>query len=215
MGKFLREKTTAVEFAPLDDRQLADVARSRIKEAGAEIDEHALRHLIGLVGQDVRRLTNEINKLAAAAMPGGKITSEMIDSLVPNSRALTNFTLTDHLVAGRRPQAIAALKKILDDGGEPLALLGLISYNYRRLLMAKEMMSRGADRREVANVTKLRYNDQEPFLAAARRADTKKLTNTICRLAEADLAIKTSIGGSGPAGARMQIEMLVCELALM
>jgi hypothetical protein len=37
----------------------------------------------------------------------------------------------------------------------------------------------------------------------------------MCRLAEADLAIKTSIGGVGPAGARMQIEMLVCELSTM
>jgi hypothetical protein len=32
------------------------------------------------------------------------------------------------------------------------------------------------------------------------------------RLAETDLAIKTSLGGGGPQGARMQIEMLVAEL---
>ena len=215
MGKFLREKTTAVEFARLDDRQLTEMARTRIKEAGAEIEEPGLRHLIGLIGQDMRRLTNEINKLAAAAMPGKMITSALIDALVPNSRELTNFALTDHLVAGRRSHALAALKKILDDGAEPLALMGLISYNYRRLLMAKEMMSRGVDRREVANIAKLRYNDQEPFLAAARHANTKSLIHAIQRLATADLAIKTSMGGSGSAGARMQIEMLVCELALM
>jgi hypothetical protein len=29
------------------------------------------------------------------------------------------------------------------------------------------------------------------------------------------MAIKTSLGGGGPAGARMQLEMLVCELALL
>ncbi|MFN0278888.1 MAG: DNA polymerase III subunit delta [Pyrinomonadaceae bacterium] len=215
MGKFLREKTTAVEFTRLDDRQLTEMARSKIQDAGMQIDEAALRQLIGLVGADVRRLTNEINKLAAAAMPDKIITSALIDALVPNSRELTNFELTDHLVAGRRTQALTVLKKILDDGAEPLALMGLISYNYRRLLMAKELMSRGADRREVANVAKLRYNDQEPFLTAARRADTKNLTHAIKRLAETDLAIKTSLGGSGAAGARLQIEMLVCELALM
>ena len=215
MGKFLREKTTAVEFTRLDDRQLAEIARRTIKDTGAEIDEPALRQLIGLVGQDVRRLTNEINKLVAAAMPDKRITSALIDTLVSNSRELTNFELTDHLVAGRRTHALAALKKILDDGAEPVALMGLISYNYRRLLMAKDLMSRGADIREVASVAKLRYNDQEPFLAAARRADAKSLAHAIKRLAETDLAIKTSMGGSGAGGARLQIEMLVCELALM
>jgi hypothetical protein len=61
----------------------------------------------------------------------------------------------------------------------------------------------------------MRYNDQEPFLAAARRADMSSLASAIKLLAKTDLAIKTSVGGSGPAGARMQIEMLVCELALI
>ncbi len=215
MGKFLRDKTNAVEFTRLDDRQLTEMARTKINDVGAEIDEAALKQLIGLVGQDVRRLTNEINKLAAAAMPGKIITSELVGALVPNSRELSNFDLTDHLIAGRKSQALTVLKEILDDGAEPVALMGLISYNYRRLLMAKELMARGADRREVANAAKLRYNDQEPFLAAARRSDARSLTHAIQRLAKADLAIKTSMGGSGPAGARMQIEMLVCELALV
>ena len=215
MGKFLREKTTAVEFSVLDDAQLTKLARDKIKDAGAEIDEASLRHLIGLVGQDVRRLNNEVNKLAAAALPSKTITSSLIESLVSNSRELSNFDLTDHLVAGRRTQALTALKKILDDGGEPLALLGLISYNYRRLLIVKEMMLRGADRREVASAAKLRYNDQESFFAAARRAEIGSLTRSIRLLAKTDLAIKTSAGGSGPVGARMQIEMLVCELALV
>ena len=76
-------------------------------------------------------------------------------------------------------------------------------------------MTRGADRGEVARVLKLRYSDQENFLAAARRADMGQLTRVLARLAETDLAIKTSIGGSGPQGARMQLEVLVCELAAM
>lgn len=215
MGKFLRDKTTTVEFARLEDRQLAEWARKQVNDAGAEIDERTLNLLLSRTGSDVRRLTNEINKLSAAAMPAKVITTEQIDALVPNSREISNFDLTDHLVAGRKSQALTVLRKILDDGAEPLALLGLISYNYRRLLMAKEMMSRGADRGAVAGAVKLRYNDQEAFLAAARRADMRGLTGAIERLANTDLAIKTSKGGGGPAGGRMQIEMLVCELALM
>ena len=117
---------------------------------------------------------------------------------MPNSRELSNFDLTDHLVAGRKPQALTTLRKILDDGAEPVALMGLISYNYRRLFMAKDLMLRGADRREVEKVMNLRYGNQESFLAAARRADMRNLVFAIQRLAKADLAIKTSIGGSGP-----------------
>jgi DNA polymerase-3 subunit delta len=127
---------------------------------------------------------------------------------------MNSFAFTDHLIAGRASQAVTALNKILNDGAEPLMLLGSLSYTYRRLLMAKDMMERGRDRRDVANAVKLRYNDQESFLAAARRAELNNLTKAIQRLAQTDLAIKTSVGGS-TSGARMQIEMLVCELAGM
>jgi len=215
MGKFLRDRTTSVEFSPLDDDELIQQARREVKAVGAEIDDVSLRYLVSVVGQDVRRLTNEINKLATAALPGKTIRPELIEELVPHSREINNFELTDHLVAGRKTKALEVLKKILDDGGEPLMLLGLISYNYRRLLMAKDMMSRGADQAEVAKILRMPYKGQEPFLATARRAEISSLTRAIRLLAKTDLAIKTSIGGSGQSGARMQIEMLVSELALI
>ncbi len=214
MGKFLSDRTSAVEFKALDDSDLAEWARAEIKKAGAEIDSATLDQLIGVVGPDVRRLQNEINKLAAAAMPTAQITPDLIDALVGRSRDQDHFDVARQIVAGRGKPALAALKRVLDDGADPLQFLGLLAYNYRNLMIAKGLMERGADRREVANAVKLRYSDQEPFLAAARRADPHKLASAIKRLAETDLAIKTSRGGGGPVGTRMQLEMLVCELAL-
>jgi DNA polymerase III delta subunit len=79
-------------------------------------------------------------------------------------------------------------------------------------MIAKDMMENGTDRAGVARTIRLPYHRQEPFLAAARRAPLKYLSSAVHKLAAADLAIKTSLGG-GPKGARMQIEMLVSELA--
>ena len=111
-------------------------------------------------------------------------------------------------------QILKVLHKILDDGAEPVMLLGLISYNFRRLMMVSSMMSNGVERSEVARVMNLRYNDQEDFLRTARRIGTHSLANILKRIAETDLALKSSIGGGGPKGSRMLIETLVCELAL-
>lgn len=214
MSKLLKENTTAVEFKTLSDVELTNWARDKFADAGSEIAREVLNQLIARIGPDVRRLTNEVEKLSAAALPEKNITSELVTSLVTDSREMNSFAFTDHLIAGRGSQAVTALKKILDDGAEPLMLLGSLSYTYRRLLMVKDMMERGLDRRDVASVIKFRYNEQEPFLAAARRAKLGDLTKAIQRLAQADVAIKTSVGGSTN-GARMQIEMLVCELAVM
>jgi DNA polymerase-3 subunit delta len=168
--------------------------------------------LVARVGPDLHRLTNEVNKLAAAALPSNVVTEESIEALVATSRELDNFALTRHLVAGHGGTAIATLKKLLDDGTEPVALIGSISYAFRQLMMAKDYMEQGLDRRQVVGSLRLRYSDQESFLAAARRSKVASLTKAIQEIANTDVAIKTSIGGSG---GRLQIEMLVAKLAIL
>ncbi|HEX3102195.1 MAG TPA: hypothetical protein VHQ01_10400, partial [Pyrinomonadaceae bacterium] len=59
MSKLLKDQTTAVEFKPLDDRELLKWATDKIREAGAEIDGATLNKFIARVGPDVRHLTNE------------------------------------------------------------------------------------------------------------------------------------------------------------
>jgi len=207
ISKLLLEKCVAVEFGELKDAELIGWAKSKLKELNADADMRALNLLVTLVGNNVRRLTNEIEKLAVAALPDRLVTYELVESLVPNSREISNFDLTDHLLAKDKARALQVLKKILDDGAEPLMLLGLISYNFHRLFLSKELMRQGVDRKEIARIMKLHWSKQEDFLATARRTDAEKLSWIMQKIAETDLSIKTS-----KATPRLQIEMLVCEL---
>jgi DNA polymerase-3 subunit delta len=215
MAKLLIENSVAVEFAALEENDLRRWIQDKAKEQNADIDDKAVNHLIGLIGSDARKITSEIEKLAVAALPDKLITYELVEALVPNSREMSNFDLTDHLIAKNKTRALHTLKKILDDGAEPLMLLGLIANNFHRLFLAKEMMNQGVERKEVARIMRLPYGKQEDFLATARRTDARQFSRIMQRIAEADIAIKTSKGGGGNAGSRLQIEMLVCELAAL
>ena len=82
-----------------------------LSELNAEADEKALRHLVGLVGNDVRRLTNELEKLATASLPDSLITYDLVESLVANSREMDNFGLTDHLMDKNKKQILAYIKE--------------------------------------------------------------------------------------------------------
>ncbi len=213
LSKTLMEACASVEFAELKDAELAAWARDRLKHLGAHADERTLRQVVALVGASVRRLATELEKLATAALPGGQITMEMVDALVGRSRELSNFELSDHLIARDRRRALETLRKLLDDGAEPVMLIGLLASNYHRLALAKELMSRGAPESEVFRVVNMPFSQRKEFLATARRADAAELARRIARIAEADLAIKTSLGGGGERGSRLQLEMLVCELS--
>ena len=208
ISKLFLNNCVAVEFKPLEENELVYWAKDKIREFKADSDEKALRQLVGLVGNDVRKLTNEIEKLATAAMPENYISYELVDSLVPNTRDLDNFELTNQLLANNKSGALRVMKKILDDGAEPLMLLGLLSYNFRRLFVAKEMMEQGMDEHDVNTAVRLPYNRRQEFLTSARRTQKETFSYILKRLATTDHAIKTSI-----ATPRLQIEMLVCELA--
>lgn len=213
LSKTLLDVCASVEFAPLKDAELATWARSRLKDLKADADDRTLHQIIALTGASVRQLSNELNKLATAALPSGRITMELVDALVGRSRELSNFELTDHLVARNRRRALETLRRLLDDGAEPLMLVGLLASNFHRLALAKELMTRGAPNEEVFRLANVPFGKREEFLATARRTDAATLTRRIQRIASADLAIKTSLGGGGAKGSHLQLEMLVCELS--
>lgn len=207
LTKSLMDACVTLEFAPLHDAELMQWARTRLREIGANTDERTLGHLIALVGANVRRLAVEMEKLMTAAAPSGVITGEMVDDLIARSRELSNFELTDQLIVGNQRRALQTLQKLLDDGAEPLMLLGLVASHYHRLTLAKELMKSGAPKEEVYRLIPMPFGKRDDFLAVARRAERRELTDAINRIAAADIAIKTSQGKP-----RTQLEMLVCEL---
>ncbi len=88
ISKLLLDNCVSVEFTELSDAELTNWAKTKLKEFDAEIEDKALRQLFGLVGNNVRRLTNEIEKLAVAALPDTLITFDSVETLVPNSREI-------------------------------------------------------------------------------------------------------------------------------
>ncbi|MFL6227379.1 MAG: DNA polymerase III subunit delta [Pyrinomonadaceae bacterium] len=213
LSKTLLEACVSVEFAAMSGDAATAWARDRLKKLKADADERTLSHLVALVGASARRLSNELDKLAAAALPSGRITMELVEALVGRSREHSNFELTDHLVARDRRLALETLRRLLNDGAEPIMLIGLLSSSYHKLALAKSLMAQGAPNTEVNRLAPYQFDAREKFLALARRTDSRQLARHISRIAAADLAIKTSLGGGGNKGARLQLEMLVCELS--
>jgi DNA polymerase-3 subunit delta len=207
LTKTLMDVCTSVEFAALTDAELVAWGKDYLKRLKVSTDDRTLHQIVALAGISVRTLTVELDKLATAAIDTGFITIEMVEQLVGRSRELSNFELTDHLIARNRKRALQILYRLLDDGAEPLMLIGLIAGNFHRLALAKELMSRGTAREEVFRLVAMPFSKREEFLATARRTDAASLARNIERIASADYAIKTS-----QATPRLQLEMLVCEL---
>jgi len=212
LARALLEKCQVVDYPALKDGDARTWVKSRLKELKVTCDEQALSEIILLVGTDVQTLFSELDKLASAALPTRRITVEMVDDLIGRSRELSNWDLGDHLIARNRKQALETLYLLLEGGSEPVMLIGAIAGNYHRLALGKEALTLGS-RDDVFRAVSVPFFKRDAFIANLKRSDAAKIVQGIKLIAAADLAIKTSVGGGGTKGARLQLEMLVCELS--
>ena len=205
--KALLDACTVVDFSPLKDSEAKAWARSYLKSLKSAADDQVLSEIINLVGTDIQTLANELDKLASAAVDTGRIEMELVDELIGRTRELSNFELGDHLMSNNRQRALETLHRLLDDGAEPVMLIGLIAGNYHRLALGKHLLSRGGREEVFRNISMPPFK-RDAYIANLQRSDAKKIARGIQLTAAADLAIKTS-----QATPRLQLEMLVCELA--
>jgi len=212
LTKTLLSNCAVVEFPAVKDAEAKAWARTRLKELKTTADERVLTDIVRLVGTNLQTLNSELDKLAAAAVETRQITAELVDQLIDRSRELSNFDLGDKLIAGDRRGALEALHRLLEDEVQPVMLVGLIASNYHRLALAKEFLKRGA-RDEVNRLIYGPPAKRDAFMNTLQRSDAGKIARGIQLIAAADLAIKTSLAGGGSKGARLQLEVLVCELA--
>jgi DNA polymerase-3 subunit delta len=206
-SKVLLDVCTVVVFSPHKDAEAKAWVKTRLKELKITADDQVLSEIIRLVGTDVQTLFNEVDKLASAAAGTGRITTALVDELIGRTRELSNFELADHLLAGNRKRALETLHRLLEDGAEPVMLVGLIAGNYHRLALGKHLLQRGG-REEVFRNISLPPFKRDSYISTLQRSTAAKIARGIQLTAAADLAIKTS-----QATPRLQLEMLVCELA--
>ncbi len=205
--KALLDACTVVDFSPLKDSEAKAWAKSYLKSLKSAADDQVLTEIISLVGTDIQTLANELDKLTSAAVDTGRITMEMVDELIGRTRELSNFELGNHLLSSNRKRAMETLHRLLDDGAEPVMLIGLIAGNYHRLALGKHLLARGGREEVFRNISMPPFK-RDAYIANLQRSDAKKIARGIQLTAAADLAIKTS-----QATPRLQLEMLVCELS--
>ncbi len=215
IATILRKSCEVVSFEPLDDRTAAPTwVRDYVSHSGCFIEPAAAAYLVSMVGVDLLRLSTELDKLTTYVGDKGRITRAEIDELVLDTREHSNFELTDAMLDGDRKRALTLLDRIFANASESpqslsLFILGAIASNYRRMLMAKELMGQNMPNSEVAKAAGMSPYAVTRFNVRVRKVETERIVKGIKRIARADVALKSSL-----ATPRLQIELLICELCL-
>lgn len=126
--------------------------KRRAQSNGVKIAPDATSLLANFIGNHLRLLSNELDKLATYVGPGGTITAEHVRQLSAQVQEARIFDLTDALAQRNRTQALNILHDLLSDGEPPIRLISTIINQVRTLLLVKDLAQKGMRSPQIASM---------------------------------------------------------------
>jgi DNA polymerase-3 subunit delta len=212
LAKLLSEETLVVAVSlgenEKDRRTAAVVQANRLAaDLGVALDAGVAEELADLVADDLLLLKTEIEKLATHAGESGSIRMEDLAALVFSNKKSTVWKLSEMVASQQGREAMDFLYRLLREGEEPVALVGAITWMYRKLIEAQELKG-PVNEWQVARQLGMRPDTAAMALESAKRIPREKLLSGIRALQECDDRLK---GGSR--GARAALDFLIARLA--
>ncbi len=203
-----KAKATITHFAGLTKSNLYPWIIERVTAQQNTIEPKATELLAQLVGPNLHLLNNEIEKLALYVNGERPITKADVELLVPYTEEADRFGMSNAIGQRNAQRAYDQLHKDLDDGKNPMAILGGIAAQIRALLEVKDMAERGMTPKDIAQAKGWRSDYAAKMrLREAANFSIARLEQILDMLLEFDLAIKT-----GRMSNQLALDILIARL---
>jgi DNA polymerase-3 subunit delta len=179
-------------FAKPAGAQLTDWVTRRARAQGRRMSPDAARMLVESLGDDLRMLASEIDKLSTYVGEGGEIGGDDVRALTPVARQSKVFDLTDALARRDTSAALALLHELLANGESPLGIVALTAFQTRSLMQVKLLSDRGMPAHQIASAAGIAPFVVEKSLRLARRFTFAQLEAAHRTLLEIDTSLKRS-----------------------
>ena len=204
--RFLIEKGKTQKFEPLSGTKLISWIKKRAVGLGGDISPSAVKKLVDYVGDDLWQADNEIKKLVSFKSKK-LINPEDIDILV-RAKVETNIFKTIEAISQKdKKKALFLLHWHLGKGDNPLYLLSMVNFQFRNLLIVKDLSLRNISYPAIIKQSKL-----HPFVARksyqlSQKFTLEELKRIYQKIFEADLQIK-----KGRLDPQAALDLLVAEI---
>jgi len=190
----------------LGEDQLRRWIKKKVEARGGSIEPEAVNQLAEFVGNDLWRMSNEIDKLTTY---NRQLTTKDIELLVSPQIQANIFALIEAVAAQNSRGATGELYKLFSAGANELYILTMITYQYRNMLIIKDLTEhfKNANRWVLSQKAGLHPFVVGKCLAVCQKCSLESLWAAYSRIADFDISIKT-----GKIEPRIALELLVFEL---
>lgn len=203
----LKKNAELVECKPLYDNQVPDWIARRIRETGKSADPEACRMLHAYVGNSLRALQNEIDKLFIFVGEKKTISAEDVTEVVGASKGFTVFELQNAVGRKDLREAIRILQAMLQSGQSPQMIIVMLTRFLNQLWRLGEVKRSGLSDSEVAKSVGIHPYFLRQLGQFQANFTEEQLESGYRALLEADTVLKST--GRDP---RVVMDLLVYSL---
>ncbi len=202
--KYLNKNAKSQEFEFLTPTKLRNWAQKELERYDGRIENQALDKLLEFVGNDLWRLSNEIKKLVSYSK---NIELKEIKLLIKSNIETDIFITIEAIAQKDKKRALNLLHKHIDKGDAPLYILSMINFQFRNLLIIKDLIERKNPYQTIAKKSGLHPFVVKKGYYLVQQFAFSELKNIYKKIFQIDLQIKT--GQIEPATA---LDLLISEL---
>jgi DNA polymerase-3 subunit delta len=188
----LKKKAVVVECNALYDNQVPAWITSRVKKLKREMKPEAVRVLHEYVGNSLRGLQNELDKLFIFVGDKRTIDAEDVHAVVGASKGYTIFELQNAIGRKDLKQALTILERMMEYGESPQFIIVMLTRFFTQLWKLSELKRRKASNQEIAATIGVPPFFVREYLDFSNRYTVEQIERSFRVLLDADITLKST-----------------------
>lgn len=204
--KFLKKEAELEEFDFLEEKELISFVRKEFKKYGKEAPLNVIDKLVEFIGNDAWLLSQEIKKISSFKK-SGDIEEKDVLLLVKPKIESDIFKTIDAIAQKNKSLALNLIHKHLEKGDNALYLLSMIAFQFRNLLLVKDLVERGQPPYAIPKISGIHPFVARKSLEQAQKFTLLELKRIYQKILQADLFAKT-----GKISPEVSLDFLIFEI---
>ncbi len=180
------------EFKRPFENQIPQWITAIARKYNLKIDSEASQVLHQLVGNDLAEINSELKKLSQFLGERNQVLVDDVLEAVSHVRINSIFELTDAIGRNDRSYALVCLANLIENGGNEVAILSLISRHFRILKLVAEGLSEQISGQRLSQRAGVSPYFLKQYMEQVKFWQNGKLEATFRALLDTDRALKAS-----------------------